>query len=89
MTEKQDFLDITDDVCPITFVKSRLFVDSKSPGTLITIKVNAGEALINVSSGLTRLGHLVSEPRQVSSDQLYEIDVTIGEPQNFHNRSKF
>ena len=43
------FLDITQDVCPMTFVKARLQIE----------KMNTGEPLKNVPDSLTELGHRI------------------------------
>ena len=52
-------LDITDKVCPLTFVHTRLTIDSMDPGTVLAILLNEGEPLENVPRSIKELGHEV------------------------------
>ena len=52
-------LDITDDVCPMTFVKTRLQIEKMSPGEILEIRLKGAEPLGNVPASLTELGHVV------------------------------
>ena len=60
------FLDITDDVCPMTFVRTRLLIEKMKPGETAEIRLTDGEPLENVPDSVTELGHHVlsieSEP---------------------------
>jgi TusA-related sulfurtransferase len=53
------FLDITSDVCPMTFVKTKLLVERMKPGEIAEIRLNSGEPLENVPRSLAELGHVV------------------------------
>lgn len=53
------FLDITQDVCPMTFVKARLQVEKMKEGELLQIRLLGEEPLKNVPDSLTELGHRV------------------------------
>ncbi|MBP2293823.1 sulfurtransferase TusA family protein [Azospirillum rugosum] len=53
------FLDITSDVCPLTFVKTKLKVERMAPGQTLEVRLNAGEPLENVPRSLTELGHSI------------------------------
>lgn len=53
------FLDITEDICPMTFVKTRLLIEKMSTGEIAEIRLSAGEPLENVPESVTELGHLV------------------------------
>lgn len=53
------FLDITGDVCPMTFVKARLLLERMEPGAVATIRLGSGEPLENVPRSLAELGHEV------------------------------
>ena len=59
-------MDITDDVCPMTFVRTRLLIEKKKPGETAEIRLTGGEPLENVPDSVTELGHQVlsieSEP---------------------------
>lgn len=51
------FLDITSDVCPLTFVKTKLMIERMSRGETLEVRLNAGEPLVNVPRSLAELGH--------------------------------
>lgn len=53
------FLDITDDVCPMTFVRTRLLIEKMAPGEIAEIRLTDGEPLENVPDSVTELGHHV------------------------------
>ena len=55
------FLDITDDVCPMTFVRTRLLIEKMSAGETAEIRLTGGEPLENVPDSLVELGHEVLE----------------------------
>ena len=51
------FIDITGDVCPMTFVRTRLQIEQMSPGEILEIRLAGAEPLRNVPESLTELGH--------------------------------
>jgi TusA-related sulfurtransferase len=51
------FLDITAQVCPMTFVRAKLLVERMQPGETAELRLKAGEALENVPRSLKELGH--------------------------------
>lgn len=53
------FLDITGEVCPMTFVKTRLLIERMAAGDEAEIRLNGGEPLDNVPASVTELGHAV------------------------------
>lgn len=60
MTSKSDHqLDITQEVCPITFVKAKLAVERMAPGEVLVIRLQGDEPLQNVPRSLTELGHRI------------------------------
>ncbi len=60
VTESADyFLDITADVCPLTFVKTKLLIERMSSGHIALIRLNAGEPLENVPRAVEEHGHTV------------------------------
>jgi TusA-related sulfurtransferase len=60
MAEKIDyFLDITAEVCPLTFVKTKLLVEKMPPGALAEVRLKGREPLTNVPKSLVELGHSV------------------------------
>ncbi len=59
-THKPDhFLDITQDVCPITFVKVRLQIEKMRNGETLEILLLGPEPVENVPQAVTELGHLI------------------------------
>lgn len=57
--EVSEVLDITQDLCPMTFVKARLFIEKRLPGQVVEIHLAAGEPLDNLPNALTLDGHEV------------------------------
>lgn len=51
------YLDITKDVCPMTFVKTKLKIERMAPGEVLEVRLNAGEPLENVPRSVTENGH--------------------------------
>ncbi|KAF0136536.1 MAG: redox protein regulator of disulfide bond formation [Rhodospirillaceae bacterium] len=57
MTDKPDYyLDITRDLCPMTFVKTKLLVERMQPGQVCEIRLQGAEPLINVPRSIATLG---------------------------------
>jgi tRNA 2-thiouridine synthesizing protein A len=53
------FVDITDVVCPITFVKAKVAIEELEDGQIIEIKMNEGESILNVPRSMKEEGHKV------------------------------
>ncbi|WP_448192101.1 sulfurtransferase TusA family protein [Azospirillum sp. sgz301742] len=53
------FLDVTTEVCPLTFVRTKLMVERMAAGETLEVRLNAGEPLENVPRSLTELGHAI------------------------------
>lgn len=53
------FVDITDVVCPITFVKAKVAIEELDDGQILEIKMNEGEPIQNVPRSLKDEGHKV------------------------------
>jgi tRNA 2-thiouridine synthesizing protein A len=52
-------IDITQDVCPMTFVRTRLALDRMAPGETLLVKLKGQEPLRNVPRTATEQGHEV------------------------------
>lgn len=52
-------IDITRDVCPMTFVKTRLALDRLAPGDLLLVRLKGKEPLNNVPRTVKEQGHSV------------------------------
>jgi TusA-related sulfurtransferase len=60
MSIKADnFVDITDVVCPITFVKTKVALEEIDNEQVLEIKMNCGEPIMNVPRSLKDEGHKV------------------------------
>lgn len=51
------FLDITDDVCPLTFVRTKLLLERMPAGSIAVIRLKGAEPLANVPRALALAGH--------------------------------
>ena len=67
------FLDITSDVCPMTFVRTRLLVEKMAPGEVVEVRLVGEEPLRNVPESLAELGHeiLALEPDTDGTHRLW------------------
>jgi tRNA 2-thiouridine synthesizing protein A len=62
MTDKQapdQQLDITGEVCPMTFVRTRLALDRMAPGETLLVRLRGEEPLRNVPRTAREQGHEV------------------------------
>ncbi|MCY3973509.1 MAG: sulfurtransferase TusA family protein [Candidatus Dadabacteria bacterium] len=68
MPSKADhFIDITDEVCPMTSVKTRLKLKGMKPGGVLEVRVRGGEPVENLPGTIEREGHKVLEVRKEES----------------------
>ena len=57
---KQDgFVDITDKVCPLTFVKAKVALEELDNGQILAVRMNDGEPVQNVPRSFKDDGHQV------------------------------
>ena len=54
-----DTVDITDKVCPLTFVKAKVAIDELEDGEVIAIRMNDGEPVQNVPRSIKEEGHRI------------------------------
>lgn len=52
-------IDITGDICPMTFVRTRLALDRMAPGETLLVKLKGQEPLRNVPRTAAEQGHEV------------------------------
>jgi TusA-related sulfurtransferase len=64
------YLDITQEVCPLTFVKTKLLIERLSPGQTAEIRLKGAEPLENVPRSVREHGHevLSLEPEDGTTD---------------------
>lgn len=61
------FLDITSQVCPMTFVRAKLAIERMTAGQILEIRLNSGEPLVNVPRSLAEQGHEILSVVQENS----------------------
>lgn len=52
-------IDITQEVCPMTFVRARLALDRMAPGQILLVRLRGEEPLKNVPKTATEQGHII------------------------------
>lgn len=52
-------VDITDKVCPMTFVKAKVSIDELEDGEVLAIRMNDGEPVQNVPRSMKEEGHKI------------------------------
>jgi tRNA 2-thiouridine synthesizing protein A len=60
-------IDITAEVCPMTFVRTRLALERLAPGEVLLVRLKGQEPLLNVPRSATALGH---EVLRIETDSL-------------------
>ena len=54
-----DTVDITDVVCPVTFVKAKVALEELDEGQILSIRMNDGEPVQNVHRSIKEEGHQI------------------------------
>ncbi|MCK5445829.1 MAG: sulfurtransferase TusA family protein [Rhodospirillaceae bacterium] len=69
-SDADHFLDITDQVCPMTFVKTKLLIERMAIGETCEVRLKGAEPLENVPRSTRELGHEVisMQPETPGSD---------------------
>lgn len=57
--EIDDNVDITDVVCPVTFVKAKVALEELDDGQVLAIRMNDGEPVQNVPRSIKEEGHQI------------------------------
>lgn len=52
-------IDITDKVCPLTFVKTKVALDELEDGQILAVRMNDGEPVQNVPRSVKEEGHQI------------------------------
>lgn len=59
MADPDATLDITDQVCPMTFVRTKLAIERLAPGDVLEVRLKGREPLENVPRSTREHGHIV------------------------------
>lgn len=57
--EITDTVDITDVVCPVTFVKAKVALEELNDGDILSVHMNDGEPVQNVPRSIKEEGHKI------------------------------
>ena len=71
-------VDITDVVCPITFVKAKCAIEELEVGQVLSVKLNDGEPMQNVPRSMKEDGHIIKKLID-NEDGTYNLIVEKGE----------
>ncbi len=63
MPEADRSIDITRDLCPMTFVKTRIALDRLAPGQTLLVRLRGEEPTRNVPKTATEQGHAILDQR--------------------------
>ena len=63
-------IDITADICPMTFVRTRLALDRLAQGQVLKLRLRGAEPRRNVPETATRQGHVVIGRREEAGGDL-------------------
>ena len=69
-----DTVDITDVVCPVTFVKTKVALEELDEGQILSIRMNDGEPVQNVPRSIKEEGHQILKLDD-NEDGTYTLDV--------------
>lgn len=69
-----DTVDITDVVCPVTFVKAKVALEELDEGQILSIRMNDGEPVQNVPRSIKEEGHQILK-LDVNEDGTYTLYV--------------
>ena len=73
-----EYTDITDVVCPVTFVKAKVAIEELEPGQVLSIHMNGGEPVQNVPRSMKEEGHKVLKLNK-NDDGTYDLIVEKGD----------
>lgn len=60
MTNELDYyLDITQDLCPLTFVKIKLLIECMRPGQICEVRLQGVKVMADISRSIIESGHKV------------------------------
>ena len=69
------FLDITNDKCPITFVKTKIALEKLKSNQYLNVYVKEGEALDGLPSSLKELGYQIDNKIKLN-DNVFSLEIS-------------
>jgi TusA-related sulfurtransferase len=78
------FIDITQEICPLTFVKTKLLIEKMQPGQVARVRLCGTEPLENVPRSVKELGHTIlslePEDTDAPAEDIHNLIVRKEEP---------
>ncbi len=69
------FLDITNDKCPITFVKTKIALEKLNSNQYLNVHIEEGEALEGLPSSLKELGYHINNKIKIR-DGVFSLEIS-------------
>ena len=66
-------IDLLDEICPMTFVKTKLAIERINQGERIKVIFNSQEAKINVPMSLSEVNHKIIAIKNIDKEKFYII----------------
>ena len=66
-------IDLLDEICPMTFVKTKLAIEQINQGERIKVIFNSQEAKTNVPKSLSEVNHKIIEIKNINKEKFYII----------------
>ena len=66
-------IDLLDEICPMTFVKTKLAIEQINQGERIKVIFNSQEAKTNVPKSLTEVNHKIIVIKNIDKEKFYII----------------
>ncbi len=57
--QENQHIDITGEVCPLTFVKTKLMIEKMASGDILEVRLKGNEPIRNVPKSVAELGHVI------------------------------
>ena len=68
-------LDITNDKCPITFVKTKIALEKLKSNQYLNVYIKKGEALDGLPTSLRELGYRIDNKMKINND-IFSIEIS-------------
>ena len=69
------FLDITNDKCPITFVKTKIALEKLQSNQYLNVYIKKGDALDGLPASLKELGYQIDKKIK-KNDNIYSLEIS-------------
>jgi tRNA 2-thiouridine synthesizing protein A len=66
-------IDLLDEICPMTFVKTKLAIEQINQGERIKVIFNSQEAKTNVPKSLSEVNHKIIAIKNINKEKFYII----------------